>query len=165
MDTLDVQSAEGTTPPGLPDSTWFEPVPVSYRRLQAGIAAVIAAELGGWLAWFQVQNGTFGQAESLWLLVIIAAGVWRWRHWMALREVRRFATVTPGAKERMRKAFAFWLLGFGGVAVIRPMQYRFNRLGKHWLAGVPFLLLGLVGTFIFMYARTEARLTPEAATM
>ena len=167
MDTLDVQSAEGATPPGLPTSTWFEPVAVSYRRVRAGIAAVIAAALSGWLTWVQVQNGIFGQAESLWLVVIIAVGAWRWWHWMALREVRRFATVTVtlGAKERMRKAFAFWLLGFGGIAVIWPMQYHFDQLGEHWLAGVPFLLLGLVGTFIFTYARTEKRLTPEAAKL
>jgi hypothetical protein len=164
---MDALSAEGSMPPDLPAATWFEQVPASYRRLRAGIAAVIAAALGGWLAWVQVQNGIFGQAESLWILVIIAVGAWRWRHWMALREVRRFATVTValGAKERMRKAVAFWLLGFGGVAVIWPMQFHFDQLEEHWLAGVPFLVLGLVGTFIFMYARTEKRLTPEAAKL
>ena len=167
MDTVDVQPAEGAEQPGPSALTWFEPVSASYRRLRAGIAAAIAIGLSGWLAWVQVQNGIFGQAESLWLLVIIAVGAWRWRHWMALREVRRFATVTValGTKERMRKAFAFWLLGFGGIAVIWPMQYHFDQLGEHWLAGIPFLLLGLVGTFIFMYAKTETRLTPEAAKM
>jgi hypothetical protein len=65
MDTLEAQSAEGATPLGQSAATWFEPVPASYRRLRAGIAAVIAAGLSGWLAWVQVQNGIFGQAESL----------------------------------------------------------------------------------------------------
>lgn len=167
MDTLDAQSAKDAGPTGLTTSTWLEPVPVSYRRLRAVIAAVIAVALGGWLVWIQVHNGIFGQVESAWLLVIIAVGVWRWRYWMTLKEVRRFATVTValGARERMRKALAFWLLGFGGVAVIWPMQYHFDLLGEFWLAGVPFLLIGIVGTFIFMYARTEKRLTPEATKL
>lgn len=161
------QSAEGGAPLSLSAASWIEQVPASYRRIRAAIAAVIAIVLGGWLAWTQFKNGILGQAESFWIFVILAVGAWRWRSWMAPREVRRFATVTValGARERMRKAFPFWLLGFGGVAVIWPMQYHFDQLGEHWLAGVPFLLLGLVGTFIFTYAKTEKRLTPEAAKL
>lgn len=164
--TSDVQLFE-TPPLDQSASTWFEPVPMSYRRLRAGIAAGIAAMLGGWLAWVQLEHGIFGQAESLWLLVIVAVGIWRCRYWMKLQEVRRFAmvTVSLGTKQRMRKASAFWLLGFGGLALIWPMQYHYDQLGEHWLSGLPFLLIGAVGTFIFMYARTKKRLTPEAAKL
>lgn len=161
---MDDLPKEVSTPPELSAATWLEKVPTSYRRLRAGIAALIAVALGGWLAWSQIQSGTFGQAESLWILVIAAVGAWRCWYWMTLKEVRRFASmaVVLGVKERAWNASLFWVIGFGGATVIWIMLINADQFGDHWIGVVPFLGLSLVGMLIFIFYRTERRLTPEA---
>lgn len=164
---MDDLPKEVSIPPELSAATWLEHVPTSYRRLRAGIAGLIAVALGGWLAWSQIQSGTFGQAESLWILVIVAVGAWRWRHWLSLNEVRRFDSVTVvlGVKDRAWNASLFWVIGFGGATVIWITLINADQFGDHWIGGVPFLGLGIVGMLIFSFYRTERRLTPEAARL
>jgi hypothetical protein len=62
-----------------PTVSWLEPLPMAYKlkrgRIALGIAVALAAG-GGFLQW---HNGKFGQTGSLWLIVILAFGVWRYR--------------------------------------------------------------------------------------
>lgn len=165
MATFDVQPLANAPSQDQSASTWLEAVPIGYRRLRAGIAATIAVALAGWLAWAQWEQGKLGHAESLWVAVILAAGMWRSRYWMKHVSVRRFATYAAplSMMERLRKAYGYWLLGFGGAAFIWLNQYHSDDFLRLWPLGLPFVVIGLVGAFIFAYGRTENRLTSDAA--
>lgn len=158
----------GDLPPDeAPVVSWFEQPPESYRRRRAWIAAGIAAAMAGWLAWEQLKHGVLGQKESFWLVVVLAVGAWRYRHWMNLPAQRRFATVLVQLTtlERLRKALPFLLFGFGPGSVILLSLLDSGHFKDDWGVLIPFVLSGLGGVFVVICLRREQRLTPEAVKL
>lgn len=135
-----------------------------YRLVRASIAMILAIGLSGSLVWTQIANRAFDQAATVWAAIIFAIGCWRARYWLTRATVRRFESevIVLTVKERVRKAWLMWLLGFGGALLIWTIQYLENDLQQYWKNGLPFVVLGFVGVFVFVFARKERRLTHAA---
>jgi hypothetical protein len=151
---------------GSQSPTWLEPMPHSYRKRRGLVAFGIGAAVAVLLLWMQVTGGADMKA-TLWAILALGVGSWRFRVWQQRDTVRKFAytdvVLTRG--RRLRKALPLLALGFIGAPLIWGMQWHFDQLGEHWVAGLPFVALGLAGVFVFAFLKTEKVLTLEAAPL
>jgi len=161
-----------TLEPEIPDAeakppSWLEPLPLPYRRMRAIVALAIGVTLASWMAYLQWSNNVLGQVESIWLIVALAVGGWRFKVWMHKGPVRRYqSNIVPlSAMQRLRKVWPLLLVGCGGSASVMYMQWSDGMLAERWMTSLIFLPFGLLGVFIFAFLTKEAVLTPEAAKM
>jgi hypothetical protein len=151
---------------GTQAATWLEPLSFEYRRKRGLLALGVGVAVAMLFLWMQFTGGADMRA-TLWAVMALGLGTWRYRAWQQKETVRKFAYVEvplrPG--RRLRKALPFLALGFFGAPLIWGMQWHFAQLGEHWVTGLPFLALALVGVFLLAFLRTEKVLTAEAALL
>jgi hypothetical protein len=152
----------GTKPP-----TWLESLPQSYRRMRAFVALAIGVTIATWMAYLQWSNNVLGQVESIWLIVALAVGGWRFKVWMNKGPVRRYqSNVLPlSVRQRVRKIWPLLLVGFGGSALLLGVHWSDGMLAERWMTSLLFLPFGVLGVFICVFLKQEAVLTPEAAKL
>lgn len=147
--------------------SWLEPLPLPYRRMRASVALAIGVTIASWMAYLQWSNNVLGQVESVWLIVALAIGGWRFRVWMNRAPVRRCqSNIQPlSVKQRVRKVWPLLLVGFGGSALVLWVHWSDGMLAERWMTSLIFLPFGLLGAFICAFLKQEAVLTAEAAKM
>lgn len=153
----------------LPAVSWIEAVPVGFRRKRAWGAVCLSSILAILLGYLQFKSGVLGSADSLWLVPIYATGAWRWHYWTspASGSVRRYATVEVvlTRKQRADKVWVLWLVGLGGLSLLGLDQYLNQAFTESWYFGLFFVLVGLIGIFIYCVSRKEQHFTPEAIAL
>lgn len=161
--TLESEVLEaGAKPP-----SWLEPLPLPYRRMRAFVALAVGVAIASWMAYLQWTNNVLGQVESVWLIVALAIGAWRFKVWMNKGPVRRYqSSIQPlSLKRRGRKVWPLLLVGFGGAALVLWVHWSDGMLAERWMTSLIFLPFGLLGVFICVFLRQEAVLTEEAAKL
>lgn len=140
---------------------WMEPVPLEYRQRRAAIALGLGIACA-MLVW-ALQFNSKVLLEMFWVgAVPLAVGVWRYRFWMALEEVRKYANVTTTFTndERLKYAVKWW--GFG---VVMSVSFGLVALQMHDFAALAILCLigfGAIGLVVFL-RREQTGMTVEAA--
>lgn len=145
--------------------SWLEPLPLPYRRMRAFVALTIGVTIAGWMGYLQWSNNVLGQVESVWLIVALAVGGWRFRVWMNMGPVRRYqSSIQPlSIRQRLRKVWPLLLVGFGGAAFVLWVHWSDGMLAQRWMTSLFFLPFGVLGVFICAFLKQEAVLTSEAA--
>ena len=131
------------------------------------IALAIGVTIASWMAYLQWSNNVLGQVESIWLIVALAIGGWRFKVWMNKGPVRRYqSNVLPlSLKQRIRKVWPLLLVGFGGAGLVLWAHASSGMLAERWMTSLFFLPFGLLGVFICAFLKQEAVLTPEATKL
>lgn len=89
---------------GAKPPAWLEPLPLPYRRRRAFLALAIGVTIATWMAYLQWSNNVLGQVESIWLIVALAIGCWRFKVWMNKGPVRRYQSNVSAAFGRATRA-------------------------------------------------------------
>lgn len=147
--------------------SWQETIPPKIRRKRAAIRLVVAIAIAAFFLYMGFSNGEFDNKSLSWAAIIFCIGVILFWSNLNKTSIQRFAVerVRLSRGQRAKKAFPFWLLGYGGALSTWAMQYRFDDLKENWHIGFGFFVIGVVGNFIFSNLEYESKLTSEAAEL
>jgi hypothetical protein len=147
--------------------SWSETIPLQVRRKRAIVRLAIATLLAAFFLYMGYSNGEFDNKSLAWSAIIFGIGLILFWTNLNNTKIQRFATerIELSKMQRAKKAFPFWLLGYGGTFSIWGMQYRFDDLKENWHFGLGFLIIALVGHFIYSNLKYENKPTLEAAQL
>lgn len=145
-------------------ASWIESGPLAARRKALIQRTCYGLAVACFLWAMQWRNGAL-DFDHVWVggIPIIAFSIWGYGAYIK-ENVRRYTTtvVEYTKKDRLKRAWKWWAVGFVCFAVIWGAQYAAGQLAQYWWYAWPVAAFFIVGTGLYLL-KGEMVLTPDAS--